>query len=154
VSGGGGPPYDVPDACQVALGDAWTGFLAAHRRLTRELEAELEARHGLSLSALELLGRLAAARGHELRITDLARAAGLSPTRASRIARALERRGLLQRRSVRGDLRGVRACLTDEGLRVAREAQATHVTGVRRRFLGALGDDGLAALHLVLARLA
>ena len=33
----------------------WIGFLEAHKRLTRELEAELEAAHGFGISALELL---------------------------------------------------------------------------------------------------
>ena len=39
---------------------AWTGLLRAYRRLTRELEGSLRQRHGLTLSALELLGHLAA----------------------------------------------------------------------------------------------
>ena len=37
--------------------DAWIGLLQTQRQLTRELDAELEARHGLGLSGLELLGR-------------------------------------------------------------------------------------------------
>ena len=46
--------------------DAWIGLLETHKQLTRALDAELEARHGLSLSSLELLGRLAAADDHQL----------------------------------------------------------------------------------------
>ena len=41
--------------------EAWVGLLETHRSLTRELEAELEAEHGLTLSALEALARLRAA---------------------------------------------------------------------------------------------
>ena len=41
--------------------DAWVGLLETHKQLTRALDAELDARHGLSLSGVELLGRLAAA---------------------------------------------------------------------------------------------
>ena len=47
--------------------DAWIGLLETHKQLTRALDAELEARHGLTLSSLEVLGRLAA--GNDLRIS-------------------------------------------------------------------------------------
>ena len=36
--------------------DAWVGLLETHKQLTRALDAELDARHGLSLSGVELLG--------------------------------------------------------------------------------------------------
>jgi hypothetical protein len=41
--------------------DAWIGLLETHKQLTRALDAELDAAHGLGLSTLELLGRLSAA---------------------------------------------------------------------------------------------
>ena len=63
---------------------AWLGLLQAHRQLTRELESRLEARFGLSLSGLELLGRLAAAPGRRLRLSALAGATGLTLSRISR----------------------------------------------------------------------
>ena len=34
---------------------AWQGMLRTHARLTREMDAEMRARHGISLSAYELL---------------------------------------------------------------------------------------------------
>ena len=55
---------------------AWLGLLQAHRQVTRELESRLEARFGLSLSGLELLGRLAAAPARRLRLSVLAGATG------------------------------------------------------------------------------
>ena len=42
--------------------EAWVGFLEAHKRLTRALDAELDGEHGLTLSAVEVLGRVAADR--------------------------------------------------------------------------------------------
>ena len=42
---------------------AWIGLLETHKQLTRMLDAELEARYGLGLSALELLARLGGRRG-------------------------------------------------------------------------------------------
>src|SRR5579875_3142436 len=78
--------------------EAWIGMLETHKRLTRALDAELERRHGLGLSALEVLGRLAASDRRRMRLSALAAASGLSLSRVSRIVDALERRGLVRRR--------------------------------------------------------
>jgi DNA-binding MarR family transcriptional regulator len=134
--------------------DAWLGLLETHKRLTRALEAELEAEHGLSLSALELLGRLAAAEGRRLRLSTLAAEAGLSLSRVSRIVDILERRGLVARRPCPSDARAVHAELTDAGLATARAAQATHFRSVGERFFDGLSDDELATLAAVFARFA
>src|SRR5438874_13551929 len=65
--------------------DAWIGLLETHKRLTRALDAELEAEHGLTISALEALGRLAAAPGRRLRLSALASERGLSLSRLPRV---------------------------------------------------------------------
>src|SRR3954447_25253185 len=79
--------------------DAWIGMLETHKRLTRALEAELEAEYGLSLSGVEVLGRLAAADGRNLRLSVLAGECGLSLSRISRIVDTLEARTLVERRA-------------------------------------------------------
>src|SRR5579872_6579008 len=107
--------------------DAWIGLLATHRRLTRELDAELEAAHGLTLSGLELLARLASAPERRLRLSMLALEAGLSLSRVSRIVDALEGRGLIERIPCPADARAINAQLTPAGLELARAAQATHL---------------------------
>ncbi len=56
--------------------DAWIGLLETHKRLTRALDAELDAAHGLGLSTLELLSRLAAAGETWPRLSTLARRPG------------------------------------------------------------------------------
>src|ERR1700691_438324 len=93
---------DITKECGVVLGaggfpqwsavyaDAWIGLLATHRRGARERDAELEAAHGLTLSGLELLARLASAPERRLRLSVLAVEAGLSLSRVSRIVDALE----------------------------------------------------------------
>src|ERR1700756_4118902 len=103
--------------------DAWIGLLETHKRLTRALDAELEAEHGLTLSALEVLSRLAAARGRNLRLSALADECGLSLSRTSRIIDALQERGLVERRGVQSDARAVHAHLTQCGLGLVRRAQ-------------------------------
>ena len=134
--------------------DAWVGLLETHRRLTRELDAEVEASHGLSLSGVELLGRLAAADKRRLRLSTLAAVTGLSLSRVSRIVDLLEARKLVERQPCPGDGRAINARLTDAGLRLAREAQATHFAGVQQRFFDQLDADEVATLAGVFARFA
>lgn len=137
-----------------AQADAWIGLLETHKRLTRALEAELETTHGLSLSAVELLGRLAAAEGHQLRLSRLAGEANLSLSRVSRIVDVLEVRGLVRREACASDARAVEAHLTAAGLDLARAAQATHVESVRERFLERLEPGEAELLAAVFARFA
>lgn len=137
-----------------AQADAWIGLLETHKRLTRALEAQLEAAHGVSLSAVELLGRLAAADDHQLRLSRLAGEANLSLSRVSRIVDVLEARGLVRREACATDARAVEAHLTDAGLGLARAAQATHVESVRERFLDRLQPGEAELLAAVFARFA
>jgi DNA-binding MarR family transcriptional regulator len=159
-------PDDTAAKCRTLIGDdgirswsdthadAWIGMLETHKRLTRELESELEAEHGLSLSGVELLGRLAAAEGRMLRLTDLADQAGLSVSRVSRITDMLELRGLVERRPCPSDARAKNAYLTDEGLEVLRLAQGTHFAGVEERFFDRLEPAEVEALASIFARFA
>jgi DNA-binding MarR family transcriptional regulator len=156
-------PHKTPAACFVVGDDglsrwsdthpeAWIGFLETHRQLSRALDHELEARHRLSMSAVELLGRLAAADERRLRLSRLAADTGLSLSRVSRIVDALEARGLVERRPCPSDARAINAHLTGTGLALAREAQATHFADVQRRFFDQLEADEVALLARLFSR--
>jgi DNA-binding MarR family transcriptional regulator len=132
--------------------DAWIGLLETHKHLTRALDAELESRYGLTLSALELLARLAAAPDRCLRLSALAVQSGLSLSRVSRIAVALETRGLINRIPCDEDARAVEAHLTPAGLTLMRQAQATHFASVQQRFFDALAPGELDVLAAVFGR--
>ena len=134
--------------------DAWIGLLETHKQITRGLDAELERRHGLSLSGVEVLGRLAAADGRCLRLSALVAETGLSLSRISRVVDLLQRRGLVDRRPCAADARSVEAHLTASGLTVARNAQATHFDFVQGRFFDRLTAGELATLAIVFARFA
>lgn len=134
--------------------DAWIGLLETHKRLTRSLDAELEAEHGLTLSALEVLGRLAGAPGRSLRLSALASECGLSLSRISRIMDALQARGLVERRTVADDARAVDGHLTDAGLKLVRCAQKAHFDAVQRTFFEQLSDDEIRTLAAVFGRFA
>jgi len=132
---------------------AFTGLLEASRRLARELEGELEAAHGLSFSALGLLGRMEAAECGTLRLTTLAQDMGLSLSRVSRVVDTLEGGGLLKREQCPADARATNAHLTPAGVALARKAQATHRAGVQRRFFEQLSQAQVAALAVAFTRL-
>ncbi len=154
------------DSCAYVLGDdglarwsevhadAWIGLLETHKRLVRALDAELEAEHGLTLSALESLGRLAAADGHHLRLSDLAEECGLSLSRISRIIDALQERGLVQRRGVDSDARAVHAHLTRSGLQLVKVAQCSHFASVQRSFFEHLSATEIQTLAEIFGRFA
>jgi DNA-binding MarR family transcriptional regulator len=133
--------------------EAWVGFLETHKRLTRALDAELDGRHGLSLSAAEVLGRLAATEDRCMRLSKLATATGLSLSRISRIVDSLAKRGLVIRKGREDDARAVEAHLTTAGLQLAREAQASHFASVQECFFDRLSPDELKTLARVFTRL-
>jgi DNA-binding MarR family transcriptional regulator len=134
--------------------DAWIGMLETHKRLTRALDAELEAEHGLTLSGVECLGRLAAAENRAMRLSALATVTGLSLSRISRIVDTLESRELVERRSSPEDARAVEAHLTAAGLTLVREAQSSHFASVQERFFEQLSAEELEVLARVFARFA
>jgi DNA-binding MarR family transcriptional regulator len=133
--------------------EAWTGLLQTHRRLTRELDAELEARHGLSFSGLEILARLARAEDRRLRMSDLAEQASLSLSRVSRLVDQLEARGAVCRQACPTDARVVHVALTEPGAELLCAAQETHFAGVEERFFARLTDDEVGLLARIFARL-
>ncbi len=134
--------------------DAWIGLLETHKQLTRALDHELTVRHGLSLSALELLARLAAADDRQLHLTALAAASGLSLSRVSRIIDTLQRRELVDRLTCPSDARAVHAKLSDAGLDLVIEAQSTHFASVQAAFFDQLDDGEIATLARVFGRFA
>jgi DNA-binding MarR family transcriptional regulator len=130
----------------------WKGFLQLHAALVRELDAELEAEHGLSLSSYEVLRALRRAPEGRLRMADLAERALLSRSGMTRLVDRLERHGWLQRSSCSADARGCFAVLTPAGAELVDRARQTHLRGVRRRFLGHLDDADLARFAAVFER--
>jgi DNA-binding MarR family transcriptional regulator len=128
---------------------AWIGLLETHKLLTRELDAELQAEHGLTISSLELLSRLATADDQMLRLTTLADVAGLSLSRVSRILDGLEQRGLVERRADAADARAKQAAITASGIELLRAAEKTHFDGVQRAFFDQLQDSDVETLARV-----
>jgi DNA-binding MarR family transcriptional regulator len=115
---------------------SWRGFLRVHAALARELDAELIAGHGLPLSSYEVLLTVADAPDERMRMSEIADSVLLSRSGVTRLVDRLERDGLVERIPCEDDARGQYAVLTARGREVFDAARATHLAGVRRRFLG------------------
>ena len=132
---------------------AWRGMLRVHATLTKALDAELDARHGLPLSSYEVLLYLQDAEEEKMRMCDLASSVLLSRSGLTRLVDRLERDGLLVRESCSADARGAFARLTPKGRELLAAARETHLAGVRAMFLSRLTDEEQELLGALWGRL-
>jgi DNA-binding MarR family transcriptional regulator len=132
---------------------AWRGMLQVHARVTRALDAQMRAEHGLSLSAYEVLLFLADAPDHRLRMAEIADRVLLSRSGCTRLIDRLAKLGYVTRCAAETDGRGAFAALTDAGLETFRAAQRTHRAGVRQYVLAHLTATDAIVLGDVWARL-
>jgi DNA-binding MarR family transcriptional regulator len=146
-----------PTATTLSLSErelhAWRGMLRVHAWLTKALDGELEAAHGLSLSSYEVLMYLDRADDQRMRMCDLAESVILSRSGLTRLVDRLERDGLLCRESCPSDARGAYAKLTPAGAAKIGEARPTHLAGVRSLFLDRLSANQQEHLHELWARI-
>ena len=138
-------------AAEVAL-EPFARFLRAHASIIRELSAELEAEHRLTINDYEVLLRLSRADDRRMRRVDLAQEVLLTPSGITRLLEGLDRAGYVERAACETDARVVYACLTDAGLKKLRAAAKTHVAGIRRLFLERFDEDELETLTEFLGR--
>jgi DNA-binding MarR family transcriptional regulator len=125
---------------------SWRGFLRVHAALERELDAELIAAHSLPLSSYEVLLTVADAPDERMRMSEIADSVLLSRSGVTRLVDRLERDGLVERVPCEDDARGQYAVLTARGRAAFDAARATHLAGVRRRFLERFDADELGDL--------
>src|ERR1700756_4351996 len=85
---------------------AWRGMLEAHALLTRQLDAQLQAEHGLSASAYEVLMFLDDAPEHRMRMSDIAARVLLSRSGCTRLVDRLAQQGYVARCAASDDGRG------------------------------------------------
>ena len=134
--------------------DSWVSFLRAHAAITRELSAQLQREHGLTLNDYEVLLHLSHAEGGRLRRVDLAERVLLTASGITRLLEGLERAGFVCKETCASDARVSYAKLTDgrrrEAARRRRDAPARHRRAVR---LGRYSGSELATLAELLSRL-
>jgi DNA-binding MarR family transcriptional regulator len=133
--------------------ESWVSFIRAHAAITRELSAQLQREHGLTLNDYEVLLHLSHAEGQRLRRVDLAERVVLTASGITRLLEGLEQSGYVSKETCASDARVSYAKLTDAGRAKLRFAGVTHLRGVEELFVGRYSGSELATLAELLARL-
>jgi DNA-binding MarR family transcriptional regulator len=125
---------------------AWQALLHAHHDVTRRLDRELRAEHGISLDAYDVILRLGRAPARQLRMSELAERVMIPPSTLTRRIDRLIEVGLVERDRADDDSRVMLARLTDKGRRLLVRAARTHLRGIREHYTGRLSDEQLASV--------
>jgi DNA-binding MarR family transcriptional regulator len=133
--------------------EGWVSFLRAHAAITRELSAQLQREHDLTLNDYEVLLHLSHAEGGMMRRVDLAQRVVLTASGITRLLEGLERAGYVRKESCSSDARVSYAALTDRGREKLRSAAETHLRGVDELFVSRYSGSELTALAELLGRL-
>jgi DNA-binding MarR family transcriptional regulator len=129
----------------------WLAFLEVSHRLDRVIEQQLRRDAGLSHAQYEILSRLEAAPGGQLRMSELADVIIVSRSGLTYQVTQLEQAGLVRRAKSPADDRGVLAILTPDGRAALLRAAPGHLRVVREYLIDALTPAQLTALTEALA---
>ena len=133
---------------------AWVQLLRTQAELTRAMDANLRAEHGLTINDYEVLLALSRAPERRMRRVDLADQVLLTQSGITRLLHGLEEGGLVRRADCASDGRVVYAELTDEGAERLHAAARTHVRDIEELFAARLSAEDLATLETILERFA
>lgn len=125
----------------------WRAFVRAQAHVSRRLDEDLRAEHGLSLQEYVALLFLVEAPDRRLRMGRIAEALALSKSGATRLIDRLVEDGLVVRVSCSSDLRGAEAQLTKAGVDRLRTAAPTHLRGIADYFLSAIDQADLSTIE-------
>ena len=133
---------------------AWVQLLRTQAELTKAMDANLRAEHGLTINDYEVLVALSREPDRRMRRVDLAEHVLLTQSGITRLLAGLEDAGLVCRADCPTDGRVVYAELTDAGLERVRAAGRTHVRDIEELFAARLSAEELASLEAILGRFA
>src|SRR3982074_3741736 len=85
--------------------ESWIAYLRSHSAITRELSAQLQREHGLTLNDYEVLLLLSHAEGGRMRRGDLAESSLLTASGITRLLEGLERAGFVGKDTCSADAR-------------------------------------------------
>ncbi|WP_326762299.1 MarR family transcriptional regulator [Streptomyces phaeochromogenes] len=137
-----------PDELQL-----WQSLGRLVHALPRALEDDMS-RTGVTMTEFAALLLLSSAPDRRMRMSALADAAGLTPSRITRVVDGLSKHGLVRKERHGEDGRGNDAILTKSGLHAMQAAQPAHLASARRRFLDQIPDELVPALASTFANLA
>jgi DNA-binding MarR family transcriptional regulator len=132
----------------------WRAFVRAHAEVSRRLDDDLRAEHGMSLQEYVTLLILVEAPERRLRMGRVAETLTLSKSGATRLIDRLVDDGLVERVSCSSDARGAEARLTEAGVGRLRAAAPTHLRGIADYFLATIDTSDLPAIERVMTDVA
>ncbi|MFE3445296.1 MarR family winged helix-turn-helix transcriptional regulator [Nocardia sp. NPDC059180] len=131
----------------------WQAYILLRQRMDAAITAGLAA-DGLSMPDYELLVSLSAAPDGCLRAKELAAQVCWEKSRLSKHLARMASRGLVERRPVADDARGVLVRLTPQGRALLERAAPHHVALVREMFIDDITDEEARALRTLSVRVA
>jgi DNA-binding MarR family transcriptional regulator len=131
---------------------AWISLVRTYARLWDEVETQMRADSGLTMSRYDVLMQLDIA-GGRLGLTDLAASVVLSPSGLSKLLDRMESSGLIRREPDPSDARSTFARITPQGRAAVRKARDRHHRRLQRVFGDMLDDRDVADLLRITRRI-
>ena len=136
----------ISDEAVEVRAQGWRRLAALHQLIESRLEKALQAEHGLSVVEFTVMDALTRQDGWHMRMAQLGRAAGLSPSASTRLVNRLEERGLLTRILCADDRRGIYTELTSAGRTALKRARPAHDAALEAALTEAENTPELADL--------
>ncbi|MFI6666035.1 MarR family winged helix-turn-helix transcriptional regulator [Streptomyces sp. NPDC050481] len=133
---------------------AWMLLLAATGAVEQELRSAVKDGLDVSHDEFLVLCLLGARPAEGVRMTKIAELLGRPKTRLTYQIACLQHAGLVTRKSVCGDKRGVEVALTEKGRRLLAESSGALATTVKEALTRFMGADQREALRALLPDLA
>lgn len=128
---------------------AWLAFIIGTRLLFAEFERDLQRDAKMPLTYYEILSVLSGMPNCSMRLSDLAEALQVSPSRLSHAVDRMQESGWVERRRCPSDRRGWLAVLTDKGYAVLEAAAPTHVESVRSHLFDQLTPEQVEQMRAI-----
>jgi len=138
---------------QASAVDAFIRLMRGHSAVTRAMNAQLVADHGLTINDFEALLNLSRAEEGRMRRVDLAEKLILTASGVTRLLDGLEEAGFVDRAACASDRRVTYAVLTEAGHAKLKEASQSHVADIRAFFETRFSSNELDQLAALLGRL-
>jgi DNA-binding MarR family transcriptional regulator len=132
----------------------WRALIRIVLSLPRRLDSDLVRTVGMTSNEYKTLMCLSEAPKRELRMTDLANAVALSPSRMTRLVDALQSHGWVAKRASSEDGRGSVAKLTPAGMAKVKSAWPAHLASVRARVFDPVDPAAVKKAGQALAQIA
>jgi DNA-binding MarR family transcriptional regulator len=133
--------------------DTWMNITRLLLLLPTALDRQLRDDAGLPHAYYQILAILSDQPGRAMRMAELARFTGTTPSRLSHAVSSLEQRGWIERQACPTDKRGQIAQLTDAGMAGLAAAAPGHVAEVRRLIFDHLTPGDVTLLGTITGKL-